>query len=84
MKKNGKEHLKKTGDELQEYLLFRRRGSAVKAKKARGLNTSVSPNTRGMKLPNDPCNKIKLNGSEESGPFVAGATNGVFENRYPQ
>ena len=31
-----KEHLKKSGAELQEYLQFRRRGSAVAAKKGKG------------------------------------------------
>ena len=31
-----KEYLKKTGEELQEYLQFRRRGSRVKAKKGKG------------------------------------------------
>ena len=32
----GKEYLKKTGEELQEYLQFRRRGSKVEAKKGKG------------------------------------------------
>ena len=32
----GKEHLKKDGEELQGYLLFRRRGSRVEAKKGKG------------------------------------------------
>ena len=32
----GKEYLKKTGQELQEYLQFRRRGSKVEAKKGKG------------------------------------------------
>ena len=32
----GKEHLKKDGEELQSYLLFRRRGSVVDAKKGKG------------------------------------------------
>ena len=31
-----KEYLKKTGEELQEYLQFRRRGSRVDAKKGKG------------------------------------------------
>jgi stalled ribosome alternative rescue factor ArfA len=31
-----KRHLKKTGQELQDYLAFRRRGSTVKAKKGKG------------------------------------------------
>ena len=31
-----KEYLKKTGEELQEYLQFRRRGSRVEAKKGKG------------------------------------------------
>lgn len=32
----GKEHLKKDGEELQSYLLFRRRGCVVDAKKGKG------------------------------------------------
>lgn len=47
MKKNSKEHLKKNGDELQEYLLFRRRGSAVKAKKGKGSEYKRHPKHRG-------------------------------------
>lgn len=35
MKKN-KEHLKKSGQELQEYLAFRRRGFTVPSKKGKG------------------------------------------------
>ena len=31
-----KQHLKKTGQELQEYLAFRRRGYTVPAKKGKG------------------------------------------------
>ena len=31
-----KEHLKKSPNELQEYRLFRRRGSAVEVKKGKG------------------------------------------------
>lgn len=31
-----KQHLKKTGQELQDYLAFRRRGSTVPAKKGKG------------------------------------------------
>ena len=31
----GKEYMKKTGEELQQYLQFRRRGSRVEAKKAK-------------------------------------------------
>lgn len=31
-----KEHLKKDGKELQDYLQFRRRGSRVEAKKGKG------------------------------------------------
>jgi hypothetical protein len=34
----GKEHLKKDGEELQSYLLFRRRGSVVDAKKGKGAS----------------------------------------------
>ena len=32
----GKEYLKKDANELQEYLMFRRRGSRVEAKKGKG------------------------------------------------
>ena len=32
----GREYLKKTGEELQQYLQFRRRGSKVEAKKGKG------------------------------------------------
>lgn len=32
----GKEYMKKTGEELQQYLRFRRRGSRVEAKKGKG------------------------------------------------
>ena len=31
-----KEYMKKTGEELQQYLQFRRRGSRVEAKKGKG------------------------------------------------
>lgn len=31
-----KEYLKKTGEELQEYLRFKRRGSRVESKKGKG------------------------------------------------
>lgn len=31
-----KEYLKKSGEELQEYLAFRRRGSSVEPKKGKG------------------------------------------------
>ena len=31
-----KEYLKKTGEELQEYLRFKRRGSKVESKKGKG------------------------------------------------
>ena len=36
MKKNDKRYLKKTEQELQEYLAFRRRGYTVPAKKGKG------------------------------------------------
>lgn len=36
MKKRNKSDLKKRGQELQEYLMFRRRGSFVKPKKGKG------------------------------------------------
>ena len=32
----GKEYMNKTGEELQQYLQFRRRGSRVEAKKGKG------------------------------------------------
>ena len=32
----GKEYMKKTSEELQQYLQFRRRGSRVEAKKGKG------------------------------------------------
>lgn len=35
-KKIYKQAMKKTGDELQEWLQFRRRGSSVQAKKGKG------------------------------------------------
>ena len=31
-----KEHMKKTGEELQQYLQFKRRGSRVESKKGKG------------------------------------------------
>jgi stalled ribosome alternative rescue factor ArfA len=34
--KMNKEYLKKSGQELQDYLAFRRRGSTVRAKKGKG------------------------------------------------
>ena len=36
MKKNHRQHLKKTEQELQEYLAFRRRGYTIPAKKGKG------------------------------------------------
>lgn len=36
MKKNDRRYLKKTEQELQEYLAFRRRGYTVPAKKGKG------------------------------------------------
>lgn len=47
MKKNGKEHLKKTGEELQAYLLFRRRGNTVEAKKGKGSKYKRQPKHKG-------------------------------------
>ena len=41
--KESKEHLKKQGDELQEYLLFRRRGNTVEAKKGKGTKYKRQP-----------------------------------------
>lgn len=38
----GKEYMKKTGEELQQYLRFRRRGSRVEAKKGKGTEYSRS------------------------------------------
>lgn len=37
-----KQHLKKVGDELQEYLLFRRRGQKIAAKKGKGCKYARS------------------------------------------
>ena len=37
----GKEYMKKTGEELQQYLQFRRRGSRVEAKKGKGARIIV-------------------------------------------
>lgn len=48
MKKNNKQYLKKIGEELQEYLAFRRRGSTVPAKKGKR-----SYNRQKMKKEND-------------------------------
>ena len=38
----GKEYMKKTGEELQQYLRFRRRGSRVEAKKGKGAEYNRS------------------------------------------
>ena len=38
----GKEYMKKTGEELQQYLQFRRRGSRVEAKKGKGTEQNRS------------------------------------------
>ena len=38
----GKEYMKKTGEELQQYLMFRRRGSRVDAKKGKGAEYNRS------------------------------------------
>lgn len=38
----GKEYMKKTGEELQQYLQFRRRGSRVEAKKGKGAEYNRS------------------------------------------
>lgn len=37
-----KEYMKKTGEELQQYLQFRRRGSRVEAKKGKGAEYNRS------------------------------------------
>ena len=41
-----KQYLKKVGNELQEYLLFRRRGKKVDAKKGKGYKYSRSQEKR--------------------------------------
>ena len=38
----GKEYMKKTGEELQQYLRFRHRGSRVEAKKGKGTEYTRS------------------------------------------
>ena len=38
----GKEYMKKTDEELQQYLQFRRRGSRVEAKKGKGVEYNRS------------------------------------------
>ena len=38
----GKEYMKKTGEELQQYLQFRRRSSRVEAKKGKGAEYNRS------------------------------------------
>ena len=38
----GKEYMKKTDEELQQYLQFRRRGSRVEAKKGKGAEYNRS------------------------------------------
>lgn len=48
--KESKEHLKKQGDELQEYLLFRRRGNTVEAKKGKGAKYKRQPKHKGKEV----------------------------------
>lgn len=38
----GKEYMKKTGEELQQYLQFRHRGARVEAKKGKGAEYNRS------------------------------------------
>ena len=38
----GKEYMKKTGEELQQYLQFRRRGSRVEAQQGKGAEYNRS------------------------------------------
>ena len=45
-----KEHLKKSPNELQEYLLFRRRGSAVEAKKGKGAKYKRTQKHKGREV----------------------------------
>lgn len=45
-----KEYLKKTGEELQEYLAFRRRGSVVEAKKGEGAKYKRNPKHKGKEI----------------------------------
>ena len=74
----GKEYLKKTGEELQQYLQFKRRGSRVKAKKVRALSTIVivKKTRRESNLRND---KMELSGAS---PFLPrNGASGVTNNR---
>lgn len=48
--KKSKEHLKKNGEELQEYLLFRRRGKAVEAKKGKGAKYKRAQKHKGREV----------------------------------
>lgn len=45
-----KEHLKKNGEELQEYLAFRRRGSAVEVKKGKGAKYKRNQKHKGREI----------------------------------
>ena len=45
--KNNKQSLKKTNEELQEYLLFRRRGNVVEAKKGKGAKYTRAQKHKG-------------------------------------
>ena len=48
--KKSKEHLKKNGEELQEYLAFRRRGSAVEVKKGKGAKYKRTQKHKGREV----------------------------------
>lgn len=45
-----KEYLKKNGEELQEYLAFRRRGSAVETKKGKGTKYKRNQKHKGREI----------------------------------
>jgi len=45
-----KEYLKKTGEELQEYLAFRRRGSSVEPKKGKGAKYKRNKKHKGKEI----------------------------------
>lgn len=45
-----KKYLKKTGEELQEYLAFRRRGSSVEPKKGKGVKYKRNKKHKGKEI----------------------------------
>ena len=46
----GKEYMKKTDEELQQYLQFRHRGSRVEAKKGKGAKYKRNPKHKGKEI----------------------------------